>query len=176
MNELYALEDLARRIGERFDAAGLTLATAESCTAGLISGVLTMVPGASHWFLGGVVAYANEVKERVLGVPAGVLRGHGAVSEETVRAMALGACRILGTRAAVAVSGVAGPGGGTREKPVGTVCLAVALDGQVLSETRSFAGDRHAIRQATVETALHLIARGLDRLTAKAPEAAETPQ
>ncbi len=116
-------------------ARGLTLATAESCTGGSIAARLTSVPGASRAFVGGVVAYDNAVKQSLLGVPAETLRAHGAVSEATVRAMAEGSRARLGADVGVATSGVAGPGGGTPEKPVGTVWLAVAT-----------AAETHAVR------------------------------
>ncbi|MBI4172017.1 MAG: CinA family nicotinamide mononucleotide deamidase-related protein [Actinobacteria bacterium] len=137
----------------------LSLATAESCTGGLVSGRLTSVPGASDVFRGGVVAYSDELKTRLLGVPAAVLAEHGAVSAETAAAMARGARERLGADVALAVTGVAGPGGGTPEKPVGLVFLhAAAPDGERTLEF-SFPGDRQAIRARTAVAALHLVRR-----------------
>ena len=144
-------------------ARGLTLATAESCTGGMVAERLTAVSGASDVFVGAVVAYANAVKERELGVPADVLAAHGAVSEEAARAMARGARERLEADVAVAVTGIAGPDGGTPEKPVGLVHLAVAgPDGEDAVVT-SFPGDRDGIRRRAAVTALHLVRRQLTR-------------
>jgi nicotinamide-nucleotide amidase len=138
---------------------GLSLATAESCTGGMVAERLTSVPGSSDVFVGSVVAYANEVKERELGVPAALLAEHGAVSEEVAVAMARGARERLGADVAVAVTGIAGPGGGTAEKPVGLVHLAVAGPDGELSATTSYPGDRDGIRRRATVTALHLVRR-----------------
>ena len=136
---------------------GLTLATAESCTGGLVAARLTAVPGSSDVFLGGVVAYANEVKARELGVSEEVLERYGAVSAEAAEAMAAGARERLGADVAVSVTGVAGPGGGTPEKPVGLVFLhAQGPDGS-LSRRLDFPGDREAIRGRAAVAALHLL-------------------
>jgi nicotinamide-nucleotide amidase len=138
-------------------ARGLSLATAESCTGGLVAGRLTSVPGSSDAVIGGVVAYANAVKERELGVPAALLAAHGAVSAEVAAAMASGARERLGADVAVAVTGVAGPGGGTSEKPVGLVFVhAEGPDGGVGREL-SLPGDRASIRARSVVVALHLV-------------------
>jgi nicotinamide-nucleotide amidase len=142
---------------------GLTLATAESCTGGLVSSLLTAVPGASDVFRGGVVAYANSVKTQVLGVPPLVLESHGAVSEACAAAMAAGARRVLGADVAVAVTGIAGPAGGTPEKPVGTVCLAWAGGGLDRVTTVLLRGDRDRIRLLSASRALDGIRRGLGR-------------
>lgn len=142
-------------------ARGLTLATAESCTGGMIAARLTDVPGASDVFLGGVVAYADEVKRSELGVPEDVLAAHGAVSAETAAAMARGAIEALGADVAVAVTGIAGPGGGTPEKPVGLVCAhATGPDGERALEL-TIPGDRAAIRARAAVTGLHLVRRVL---------------
>ncbi|HZR94581.1 MAG TPA: CinA family nicotinamide mononucleotide deamidase-related protein [Gaiellaceae bacterium] len=144
-------------------ARGLTLATAESCTGGLVAARLTSVPGSSDVVLGGVVAYANEVKERELGVPADVLAEHGAVSAEVAAALARGARERLGADVAVSVTGVAGPGGGTPEKPVGLVYLhAEGPDGSLAREF-DFPGDRASIRARSVVIALHLVRTLLTR-------------
>jgi nicotinamide-nucleotide amidase len=138
---------------------GLTFATAESCTGGLVAARVTEVPGSSDVFLGSIVAYANEVKEARLGVPAEVLADHGAVSAETAAAMAAGARDALGADVAVSVTGVAGPGGGTDEKPVGLVYLhAVGPDGE-LARQLDFPGDRETIRVRAAVAALHLVRR-----------------
>jgi nicotinamide-nucleotide amidase len=148
--------DLAR-------ARGLTLATAESCTGGLVASRLTAVPGSSDIFRGGVVAYADDVKEHELGVGASVLAEHGAVSAETARGMAEGARSRLGTDVAVAVTGIAGPGGGTDDKPVGLVFLhAVGPDGEEARRI-DLPGDREMIRGRAAAAALHLVRRLLTR-------------
>jgi nicotinamide-nucleotide amidase len=135
----------------------LTLGTAESCTGGLVAARLTGVPGASDVFLGSVVAYANDVKERPLGVPAEVLRTHGAVSAEAAAAMAAAARTTLGVDVAVAVTGVAGPGGGTADKPVGLVFLHAAGPDGDLARRIDFPGDRETIRLRSTVAALHLV-------------------
>jgi len=149
---------------------GLTLATAESATGGLIGARLTEVRGASDVFLGGVIAYANDVKERRLRVPRSVLQGHGAVSAETAAAMAAGARAELGADVAVADTGIAGPDGGTPEKPVGLVYLAVdGPDGPRTAEFR-LPGDREAVRTRTTALALHMLRRALTRSDTKTGE------
>jgi PncC family amidohydrolase len=140
-------------------AAGRTLATAESCTGGLIAALVTEVPGSSAVFRGGVVAYANDVKERVLSVPGDVLLTHGAVSGPTVEAMARGVRALTGADLAVAVSGVAGPGGGTPEKPVGTVFIAWDDGGTVESRAYCFQGGRDRVRRAAAFQTLDGIRR-----------------
>jgi nicotinamide-nucleotide amidase len=137
----------------------LTLATAESCTGGLVAARLTDVPGSSDVFLGAVVAYADEVKAEQLGVPKAVLREHGAVSAETAASMAQGARARLGADVAVAVTGVAGPGGGTEEKPVGLVHLHAAGPMGERSLRLDFPGDRETIRTRAAVAALHLVRR-----------------
>lgn len=141
-------------LGQRLARLGITLATAESCTGGLIAARCTEMPGSSAWFVGGVVAYANAVKRDVLGVDPALLAAHGAVSEPVVRAMAAGVLRLTGAHLAVAVSGVAGPDGGTPEKPVGTVWMAVARGEAVQARRFLFSGDRAAVRAATVDAAV----------------------
>lgn len=140
-------------------ARGLTLATAESCTGGLVAARLTDVPGSSDVFLGGIVAYADQVKIAQLGVAEAMLAEHGAVSEEAAAAMAQGACARLGADVAVAVTGVAGPGGGTDEKPVGLVFLHAAGPGGEVARRLDFPGDRETIRQRAAVAALHLVRR-----------------
>jgi nicotinamide-nucleotide amidase len=144
-------------------ARGLTLATAESCTGGLVAARLTSVPGSSDVFLGAVVAYANEVKASELGVPEDLLERHGAVSAETAQAMAAGARGRLGADVAVSVTGVAGPGGGTAEKPVGLVYLhAAGPDGERGADF-SFPSDRETVRRRAAVAGLHLVRRLLAR-------------
>jgi nicotinamide-nucleotide amidase len=147
--------DLCRR-------QGLTLATAESCTGGLVASRLTGIPGSSDVFVGGVVAYADGVKEEELGVARAVLEAHGAVSAEAAAAMARGVRARLGADVAVAVTGVAGPGGGTEEKPVGLVFLhAVGPDGEEARRTE-LPGDREMVRGRATAAALHLVRRLLE--------------
>jgi nicotinamide-nucleotide amidase len=138
---------------------GLTLATAESCTGGLVAARLTSVPGSSDVVLGGVVAYANEVKQDELDVPPELIGAHGAVSAEVAEAMARGARRRLGADVAIAVTGIAGPDGGTPEKPVGLVYLHAEGPDGGLGREFSFPGDRPAIRGRSVTGGLHLVRR-----------------
>ena len=147
---LALIHELAQALKER----GLVCATAESCTGGLIGAALTSVSGSSEWYVGGVISYANSVKIGLLGVPEEDITAFGAVSEPVVRAMALGACRATGADAACSVSGVAGPGGGTPEKPVGTVWIGWCLHGQTRARRFQFSGDRASIREQAAQEAL----------------------
>jgi nicotinamide-nucleotide amidase len=133
---------------------GWLLATAESCTGGLISAACTDLAGSSNWFERGFVSYSNEAKTELLGVAAALIAAHGAVSEEVARAMVQGAITHSRARVAVAVTGVAGPTGGSRAKPVGTVWFGFMVDGRLSSEVQHFDGDRAAVRLATVQHAL----------------------
>jgi nicotinamide-nucleotide amidase len=144
-------------------ARGLRLATAESCTGGLVAARLTSVPGSSDVFVGGIVAYANVVKEAELGVPADVLREQGAVSAEAAEAMAEGAKTRLGADVAVSVTGVAGPGGGTEEKPVGLVYIHAVTPDAAHGITFDFPADRETIRRRSTVAALHLVRRLLSQ-------------
>lgn len=149
------MEALARKVGDRLKSARAMVATAESCTGGWAAQALTAVPGSSEWFERGFVTYSNDAKREMLGVGADTLARYGAVSEETVREMALGALASSRAGLSVAISGVAGPTGGTAAKPVGTICLAWAMrDGAIRSETRHFTGDRESIRRQSVVRAL----------------------
>jgi nicotinamide-nucleotide amidase len=142
------------RLGRALLVRGFKLASAESCTGGWIAKTITDVPGSSQWFEGGVVSYSNAAKERFLGVPPQLLREHGAVSEPAVRAMAEGVRERMGADLAMAVSGIAGPDGGTAQKPVGTVWFAWALPQGTSAERREFGGDREAVRRYAVAHAL----------------------
>lgn len=138
-------------------SGGVRVAVAESCTGGLLAAAITNLPGASEYFAGGVVAYANDVKVRHLGVDPGDLESHGAVSEVVALQMAEGACRRLSADVAMAVTGIAGPGGGTLEKPVGTVWMAVSSSsGTGRARRKRFAGDRSTVRARSVETVLSM--------------------
>lgn len=148
---------LEERVGELLRQRGLKLATAESCTGGLLADRLTNVPGSSDYFLGGVVAYAYEAKVAVLKVSWDTLRAYGAVSAETVLEMARGACKALGADLAISISGIAGPGGGLPNKPVGTTWFGlVAPDGE-WTFLRRFEGDRLENKAQAGEAALELI-------------------
>lgn len=143
---------------------GLTIAVAESCTGGMLGKELTEISGSSDVFMGGVIAYSNEIKARLLRVPEGVLAQHGAVSEDVAKAMAVGAANQIRTRCAIAVTGIAGPTGGTAEKPVGTVCLAYCLDNVVTVKRYEFPGDRDAVRSRAVKTAMREMTDILKRM------------
>ena len=149
---------LAREVGIWLAARDEKLVTAESCTGGWIAKAMTDVPGCSDWFLAGVATYANDTKMALLDVPAGLLQAEGAVSKAVVEAMARGALERTGADRAVAVSGIAGPGGGTEEKPIGTVWFAWArrAEEEIVMKTRleHFQGDRDGIRRQAVSRAL----------------------
>jgi nicotinamide-nucleotide amidase len=158
-------------LSEKLMAGNMFLGTAESCTGGLIAALCTELPGSSRWFAGGIVAYADSVKSAVLGVEAAVLREHGAVSSAVVEAMAGGLLRVLPVDMSLAVSGIAGPGGGSEEKPVGMVWIAAALGrsnprnianglpkGRVCSRQYYFSGNRAEVRCAAVLAALEAAA------------------
>jgi nicotinamide-nucleotide amidase len=153
--------DLAALVLEQARARKVRLAVAESCTGGLVGGRLTEIPGSSEVFVGGVIAYDNAVKVEVLEVPQAVLDEHGAVSEPVARAMAVGAAARLGVEAALSVTGIAGPGGGTPQKPVGTVWIAGTVRGVVQARRIQFVGSRHEIRARAAQAALHLLYRQL---------------
>ncbi|QKE64192.1 CinA family protein [Aquipseudomonas campi] len=157
-----SLTVLATRLGQGLQAAHAQVCTAESCTGGGIAEAITRIAGSSAWFEAGYITYSNAQKTAQLGVPAELFERVGAVSQEVVEAMVRGAQRNSGARFAVAVSGVAGPGGGSPEKPVGTVWLAWGDADQLYSQRCQFAGDRSEVRRQTVERAL----QGLLRLTA----------
>lgn len=154
---------LAEEVGRGARAAGWRIVTAESCTAGWIAKVLTDVPGSSQWVDSGYVTYSNTAKMRDLGVSARTLAEHGAVSEATVREMANGALLKTGVETAIAVSGIAGPDGGTAQKPVGTVWFAVATPeaqgAATVCELRHFSGERDPVRRQSVDHALRLTLR-----------------
>ena len=148
------------RLAALLQDKGWMLATAESCTGGMIAAACTELAGSSNWFERGFVTYSNEAKTEMLGVDAGLIEAHGAVSEVVARAMAFGAVRHSRARVSVAVTGIAGPSGGSKDKPVGTVWFGFMVDGLLSSETKCFDGDRAAVRAATVEHALEgLLAR-----------------
>lgn len=157
MNMSLETKFISREISELMWKDGITLATAESCTAGNLAAAITAIPGSSHYYKGGVVAYANQVKENLLHVNVGTIEAHGVVSEETVCEMVKGAMDTLKTDYAIATSGVAGPGGGTPEIPVGTIWIAVGGRNKIV--TMKLEGDdgrEQNIAKAT-NSALHLM-------------------
>lgn len=156
---IYSEKDdtLESAVGDLLKAYGKTLSTAESCTGGMISSLITSVPGSSEYFLGSVTSYANEVKENVLGVPAEIIAEHGAVSSECVAAMAEGVRRITSSDYSVATSGIAGPGGGSEEKPVGTVWIGVSSDNGTETFRLKFNSDRKRNIERFSSSALHIL-------------------
>ncbi|MEK6611589.1 MAG: competence/damage-inducible protein A [Gemmatimonadota bacterium] len=153
--------DLAVSVLVALRAAGKKIAVGESCTGGMLGARLTAVAGSSDVVLGGVIAYHNDVKVRQLGVSERTLAEHGAVSEETAREMASGVRSLLGSAVGVGITGIAGPDGGTPDKPVGTVCIAADVDGVVKSFRVSMVGDRHEVRQRSAQATLNLVRRML---------------
>lgn len=149
-----ALQCLAQQLGQVLGERGLRLVTAESCTGGWLAKLLTDIPGSSAWFDYAVVSYSNAAKHTLLGVPAAVIAEQGAVSQATVAAMVHGVMRHGSVDCAIAVSGIAGPGGGSVDKPVGTVWLAWALGTAISTQHCQFSGDRDAVRRQAVSHAL----------------------
>ena len=159
----HTLEHLSARVGEALTRRGWMLGTAESCTGGWIAEVVTATAGSSTWFDRGFITYSNAAKIDMLDVGTATLAAHGAVSAATVAEMAAGALKYSLASITVAVSGIAGPGGGSAAKPVGTVCIAAALrQGDVFPTTRHFDGDREAVRRQTVIAALEEVLRLTD--------------
>ena len=157
------MKHLADKLGRRLKAKGALLVTAESCTGGWAAQAVTAIAGSSDWFERGFVTYSNAAKEEMLGVRPATITKHGAVSEETAREMALGALERSKGTVALAITGIAGPTGGSAAKPVGTVCFAWARKGHAASaETRCFSGDREAVRRQSVEHALAKVLELLD--------------
>jgi nicotinamide-nucleotide amidase len=159
----HTIERLAERLGAELRAQHLMLATAESCTAGGIGFAVTLVPGSSAWYERGFITYSNEAKQQVLGVSPAYLRDFGAVSEPVARSMALGALSHSAAQVALAVTGIAGPDGGTPSKPVGTVCFAWALRRDpasapwVKTDTKRLEGDRAAVRTQSIVIVLETL-------------------
>ena len=164
-NKHISLQDLASQIGDRLISRNERLVTAESCTGGWVSMLITSVAGSSRWFDRGFITYSNEAKQEMLSVDKQVIEIHGAVSEETARHMVQGAIDHSHARAGLAVTGIAGPGGGSDEKPVGTVCFGWLVDGECETETCFFAGDRADVRRQSVR---HVLTGMLNRLQRRA--------
>lgn len=152
---------LAEALGRLLVDRGQTVSVAESCTGGLLGKLFTDVSGSSAWFKGGVIAYANEIKEQLLRVPRDVLDTHGAVSEPVARAMAEGVCRACATEYGIGITGMAGPEGGTPDKPVGLVYAAIASPGETVINERRFRGDREAVRERSAQCAMYNLWRAL---------------
>lgn len=150
-------EALGKMLAEALTTAGVTVGTAESCTGGAIAFCLTKTPGSSAYFNGGVVAYSNKLKTALLGVPVEMLEQVGAVSEEVAACMAEGARERLMCDIAVATTGIAGPGGGSKTKPVGLVYIAAAVEGHTLVRRFVFRGERQAVREQAAQEALALV-------------------
>lgn len=157
------MEKLVLEIGEILVSKGWKMATAESCTGGLVAATLTDVSGSSRWFNGAIVAYSNEIKMSLLGVRETTLIDHGAVSEQTVLEMADGVCKKMGTEVGVSLSGIAGPTGGTPEKPVGTVWMGWHIGGETFAEKFLFEGDRAAVKIKSLQTVLKTLKAHLPR-------------
>lgn len=149
-----SLESLASQLGDELISRGESLVTAESCTGGWVSMLITSIAGSSSWFDRGFVSYSNESKQEMLAVDRQVIEIHGAVSEETARHMVKGAIEHSRAQAGLSVTGIAGPGGGSPEKPVGTVCFGWQVDGQCETETCHFSGSRQEIREQSVRQVL----------------------
>lgn len=148
------MDTLLQEVTQQLAQRGETITCAESCTGGLLAAALTRLPGSSAWFETGFVTYSNEAKQRLLGVSADSLRQYGAVSEAVVHEMAVGARRAADADYALSISGIAGPGGGSTEKPVGTVCFGLADRQTTYARTARFSGNRHEIRRQAVDFAL----------------------
>ena len=147
----------ARDLIETLRSKGMTMSAAESCTGGMLGASITSVPGASEVFLGSAVVYSNNAKMSILRVSGKTLEEHGAVSQETAREMAAGAARAYGSDIAVSITGIAGPGGATPTKPVGTVCFAVSDGNRTVAQTCRFDGDRESVRKQSVKEAMVLL-------------------
>jgi nicotinamide-nucleotide amidase len=156
-------ETLAEVVGRQLQRLGKTLAVAESCTGGLLAKLITDVPGASRYFMRGWVTYSNEAKTDELGVPPELIEKHGAVSEPVAEAMARAARSRAGADYAIGITGIAGPDGGTDEKPVGLVYVSVDFEGQVHTVRHMFPWERSLVRLRAAQTALDILRRGLDR-------------
>ncbi|HPC25554.1 MAG TPA: nicotinamide-nucleotide amidohydrolase family protein, partial [Fervidobacterium sp.] len=162
-DSVYALDDSDMQdvVYKLLKDNGLTVSFAESCTGGLISSTFVDIPGVSDVYKGGVITYSNESKTKILGVAQETLEKHGAVSEECVREMVDGCKRLFNSSFAVAVSGIAGPSGGSEEKPVGTVCIALATPTKIISSTHLLRGDRNSIRRRSMLFSFDILRRGV---------------
>lgn len=157
----HTIFSLADTVGRKLLETGNQLSTAESCTGGGIGYALTHIPGSSRWYLGGINAYSNQVKQTQLRVDERLIATEGAVSEMVAEQMAVGVARLIGAEVALSTSGIAGPDGGTPDKPVGTICFGWSIAGSSFAETRLFSGDREHIRLQSIEHSLKIL---LERL------------
>jgi nicotinamide-nucleotide amidase len=155
-------ESIEKLIGKMLADRGLTISVAESCTGGLIGSMITDVPGSSHYFLGGIIAYSNQSKIEILNVSSKTIEEHGAVSDQTVREMAWGAKRLFNSNLGLAITGIAGPEGGSIEKPVGTVFIGLAAEDRIFTAGYRFHGTRGEIKQETARMALDNLRRYLN--------------
>ncbi|GAC25073.1 17.2 kDa protein 1 in recA 5'region [Paraglaciecola mesophila KMM 241] len=146
---------LAQQLGEHLQQLGWSVTCAESCTGGGIGYAITSTSGSSSWFKSGYITYSNEAKQVMLGVSEQTLNEHGAVSQPVVEQMAMGATKAAGANVAVSVSGIAGPDGGSDEKPVGTVWFGFSVNGEITTSCQCFSGDRHQVRDQAIEYALN---------------------
>ncbi|NLE02168.1 MAG: CinA family protein [Fibrobacter sp.] len=162
MTKKMTLEELSQRIGKALLDKNFTLSVAESCTGGLLGSVITETPGSSAYFRGGIISYDNGIKEKLLCVPHQVLLEFGAVSSQTVEAMAKGAATLLETDCAISVSGIAGPDGGTQSKPVGLVFIGIAVKEDIQTYRFIFKGTRSEVREQATRTAFSLLLQQLD--------------
>ncbi len=154
-------ESLEAQVGRELQTRGWTLALGESCTGGLVGHRITQVPGSSDYFAGGVIAYSNEAKQGLLGVAAETLRAHGAVSSETAQEMASGARRLFKADVGLSVTGIAGPGGGTDEKPTGLTFIGLITPGEERVKRYQWSGDRQSNKRESAQAALQLLLRTL---------------
>jgi len=152
----------AQHIGSVMKGSGRTLSICESCTGGMLGSTITSVPGSSRYFIGGVIAYSNNIKIRLIGVRRKTLEDHGAVSGPVAQEMAQGVCERLGTDIGLSITGIAGPAGGTRNKPTGLVYIGIALKKKVIVRKFTFKGSRKSIRQQACHCALHLLDATMD--------------
>ena len=155
-------DSIGKLIGKMLADRGLTISVAESCTGGLIGSIITDVPGSSRYFLGGIIAYSNQSKMEILNVSSGTIAEHGAVSDQTVLEMAGGVKRLFNSHLGLAVTGIAGPEGGTTEKPVGTVFIGLAAEDRIFTAGHRFHGTREEIKQETARMALDYLRRYLN--------------
>ncbi|MCX7995440.1 MAG: CinA family protein [candidate division WOR-3 bacterium] len=154
---------LATKTGRILTTRGLTLSVCESCTGGMLGSVITGIPGSSNYFIGGIIAYSNEMKIKFAGVKSETIKKYGAVSKQTAREMALGTKELTGSDISIAITGIAGPGGGTKVKPVGLVYIAIAIDNKIIVVRNLFKGSRQEIRKRACECALKLLIEHLGR-------------